>query len=217
MTRQESEGSSQAVQRELYVEFDVEPHDELSCHLVDETDDEIAEIRQQFIGKECHSEIQFEHGECSCSRGRECAEVLHVASELGPSCPCPVFGRFECIHEVIDVTDGRVRYGAYLPDRDRLTRLIADLKSVTKSLQLRQIKKIDEIEGDVKSGTVRLNLFEVTDKQREAAVTAVTEGYYDPEKDVSLEELADELDISKSALSRRLSALEAKLVTDAYS
>lgn len=52
----------------------------------------------------------------------------------------------------------------------------------------------------------------VTDEQREALVTAYEQGYFDVPGDISLGELADELDISKNAVSARLHRGYANLV-----
>jgi len=52
----------------------------------------------------------------------------------------------------------------------------------------------------------------VTDEQREALVTAYEQGYFDVPGEISLSELADELDISKNAASARLHRGYANLV-----
>ncbi|UPV72944.1 helix-turn-helix domain-containing protein [Halorussus limi] len=54
--------------------------------------------------------------------------------------------------------------------------------------------------------------YEVTDEQREALVTAYRQGYFSVPGEVSLGELADELDISKNAASARLHRGYANLV-----
>jgi predicted DNA binding protein len=54
--------------------------------------------------------------------------------------------------------------------------------------------------------------YEVTDEQREALVTAYRNGYFEVPGEVSLGELADELDISKNAASARLHRGYANLV-----
>lgn len=46
--------------------------------------------------------------------------------------------------------------------------------------------------------------YELSDKQRQALVTAWEAGYFDPERDATLADVADELDISQQALSKRL-------------
>jgi predicted DNA binding protein len=54
--------------------------------------------------------------------------------------------------------------------------------------------------------------YDVTDEQREALVTAYEEGYFEVPGEISLGELADELDISKNAVSARLHRGYANLV-----
>lgn len=53
---------------------------------------------------------------------------------------------------------------------------------------------------------------DITTKQWEAAKLAVETGYYDDPRQATLEDLAAELDISKSAVSQRLANLERMLV-----
>ncbi len=53
----------------------------------------------------------------------------------------------------------------------------------------------------------------ITETQWEAAKLAVEEGYYDVPRRASLGDLAAELEISKSAVSQRLSNLERTIIT----
>jgi predicted DNA binding protein len=64
--------------------------------------------------------------------------------------------------------------------------------------------------------TVTINLDTLTEKQRETLEFALTEGYYERPREVDLGTLADELDISKSAVSQRLRTAETKLITNAF-
>lgn len=59
---------------------------------------------------------------------------------------------------------------------------------------------------------VRVDLSDVTVKQWQALELAYERGYYDCPRKADLSELADELGISKSAVSQRLRAAEARLV-----
>jgi predicted DNA binding protein len=54
----------------------------------------------------------------------------------------------------------------------------------------------------------------LTEKQREAILTAVDEGYYDTPRTCSLTELADELDIAKSTASETLHRAEDVIVKE---
>lgn len=59
-----------------------------------------------------------------------------------------------------------------------------------------------------------LSVDEVTAKQMEAARLAVRMGYYQKPKEADLGDVADELGVSKSAVSQRLSALKRKMMVE---
>ena len=52
----------------------------------------------------------------------------------------------------------------------------------------------------------------LTDKQQEALLLAVRRGYYAQPLEVTLSELAAELNVGKSAVSHRLQAAESKVI-----
>lgn len=64
------------------------------------------------------------------------------------------------------------------------------------------------------SQPVTVPVGDVTPKQWEAVTLAVEKGYYHIPKECTLDALADELGISKSAVSQRLGNLERKLMTN---
>ncbi|MFU8867286.1 helix-turn-helix domain-containing protein [Natronococcus sp.] len=102
-------------------------------------------------------------------------------------------------------------------DRFRVTMVVSDIDSTREVLSC-----IDDAGGTVqpetlevdepRGGTVRVDLSEVTPKQWEALELALDAGYYASPRTVGLSELADELSISKSAVSQRLRAAESTLV-----
>ncbi|WP_440006050.1 helix-turn-helix domain-containing protein [Halomicrococcus sp. SG-WS-1] len=59
--------------------------------------------------------------------------------------------------------------------------------------------------------------FDLTDEQREALVMAVERGYFDVPREVTLDELADELDITQQAMSERLRRGEQTVMRTALS
>lgn len=60
--------------------------------------------------------------------------------------------------------------------------------------------------------TAEIELDVLTDKQRETLALALREGYYERPRETDLSNLADRLDISKSAVSQRLRTAEIKLI-----
>lgn len=98
--------------------------------------------------------------------------------------------------------------------RDART-VVEELRSAVERLRLRRLQQLDHAEtGSAELTTIDLSV--LTEKQREAAVLAVSAGYYETPRQTSLGELADRLDISKSALSQRLTAVESKLAIAAF-
>jgi len=64
--------------------------------------------------------------------------------------------------------------------------------------------------GETPPSSVQIS--NITEKQWEAATLAVEMGYYQMPKEATLDDLADELGVSKSAVSQRLGNLERSLV-----
>ena len=70
--------------------------------------------------------------------------------------------------------------------------------------------------SDCPTERVTVELTELTETQRRTALLAVDMGYYAQPRETSFETLAAELDVSKSALSQRLRAVEAKLTREVF-
>lgn len=201
--------------RDLYVSFEIGPSPESGCPF-GEFGGDVEEIRQQLVNDECHTDTTVHVEECDCSPESECTEVVHTSTAVEPSCPCAIFGSFGCVPKLTNVSDGRIVIETYLPDRDRLADLVDALKEVTEDLRLRQLKRIDTGEANRSEHVVTLDLYEVTEKQREAVAKAVAAGYYSSPREASLEDLASDLGVTKSAVSQRLNAVESKLATAAF-
>jgi len=214
MTRDSTTGGETAT-RDLYVVFEVDASPQSDCPLGD-FGDEVTEIRQQFAGDDCHTDTTVRTSDCDCGSEATCTEVVHATSTVEESCPCAVFGEFGCVPELTDVSDERIVFETYLPDRTHLSELVDALKTVADGLRLRQLKRIENGTAERNRDTVTLDLFEVTEKQREAATKAVAAGYYASPREASLGDLADDLGISKSALTQRLNSVESKLATATF-
>ncbi len=210
-----AEGTAASSRRNLCVVFDIEPAPESSCPF-DNLDGEITEIRHQLVGNKCYTDTTLSTTECECSSERACTDTVHSTSDVRTTCPCTVFGEFDCIPELVDVVDGWILIETYLSDREHLSDLVESLKQVSDGLRLRQLKRIDTGEGNRCENTVTLDLYEITEKQRETVAKAVSEGYYSTPRETSVDELAETFGISTSAVSQRLKAAESKLATAAF-
>ena len=198
----------------LYVEFELEPKSTNSCPL-SEVDREIVEVRQQHTSEQCHTDLTLAAEDCGCDDD-DCTEVVHTSSTVGRTCLCAVFSEHGCVPQITEISRGEIVIETYLPDRELLTDLVAELKEVVDGLALRRLKRIGTLETGERQTIVTLDLFELTEKQREAAAAAVAAGYYSRPREISIGDLATELDISDSALSQRLNAVESKLASTAF-
>jgi hypothetical protein len=211
MSRQEGKRST----RQLFVELDVEMSADHHCPLCS-LDESIVDVRHQLGQEICHLDAQIGDSYCECPH--DCTTVEHIETTVEPDCACPVFVKHGCVPQVTESDDSTVIIKTYLSDRERLTDLIGDLKSATEGVSVRRLKRVNTHDGeDSRQKFVTLDLYELTEKQRQAITAAVAAGYYETPREVSLGDLADRIEISKSALSQRLKAAESKLVTSAFS
>lgn len=210
-------GSDNAGRRrqQLRVEFDLVPRRDCACPLTG-IDGDVVDVRQQLAGETCQTDVTVQSEDCQCSNCQTDTDIIHTRSDLSEACPCDVFSTLGCVPKVTDATDDRIRIETFLPDRELLSELVDGLRAVVDEFHLRRLKRIANTDDDNAVEHVTLELGRLTQKQREAAMRAVTAGYYASPRAVTLGELADDLEISKSALSQRLNTVESKLATSAF-
>jgi hypothetical protein len=149
---------------------------------------------------------------CTYRTGSDDDRVYRVTRSTDPDCVCRPFCEYGCVPTVEAVQEDTFVVSTHLPDREVLRRLVDALKAVSPRVRLLRIVEQGGEDGGGRS--VSFDLTVLTDTQRETLELAVTHGYYDDPRGISLGELAALLDVSKSALSRRLSNAEAKLVSE---
>lgn len=93
-------------------------------------------------------------------------------------------------------------------DHDSLLELMEMLHECELSIKTEAITEANL--SSQMTATVELDI--LTGKQRETLELAIKQGYYNRPRDANLTDLAENLDISKSAVSQRLNAAETKLI-----
>lgn len=184
--------------------FEIALGDVDTCPLRDEVA-AVEEVRQENVDGGCHVDVTVSDGDGT--------RVVHVEDRVEPACPCPVFRDHGCIPNVREVTDEGFVVDVYIPDHETLRSCVDALRTRVANVELRRLR-MDPRSGDENS--VIFHLQELTEKQRQAAVRALAAGYYERPRKAGLGELSAELNISKSALSQRLTAVEAKLAKAAF-
>lgn len=188
--------------RRLRVDLDIEPGREWDCPIVSETDS-VTEVNVNAVGEECNVDLK--------PAGDE--GMIRAKGEVSDDCLCYVFQQFGCVPHIQRVEQGTMLVTTYVDDRAVIRELIENLKSILGHVRL---VRLAVVEGPDATEQVTFDLSSLTPKQRQGLELAVVRGYFDDDRDVDLGELADELDISKSALSQRLRTAQAKLVKDVF-
>lgn len=106
---------------------------------------------------------------------------------------------------------GPLRVVLELPDRQTLIELLSIIEERDLSIVTRYIRR----NGEASEQRVQVDLGALTKKQRRALEMAFRNGYYERPRGIDLGELAEQLGISKSAVSQRLRSAERKLIEKA--
>lgn len=89
-------------------------------------------------------------------------------------------------------------------DHDGVQSFQAECVANDVPLELRRLHSLSEVGTD--------ESYDLTPEQRETLLTALDRGYFEEPRDITLEELADELGLSPTAVSGRMRRAEAKLI-----
>lgn len=123
--------------------------------------------------------------------------------EPSRACPCYVFTTHDCIANFVEIRDGRMVYSVTFADRSDLAPIVQQLRDTGATVSVERILTTGG-EGDDQPV--------LTEKQREALACAVETGYYGRPRGATLDDLADELGITSSAVSQRLNAVNRRLI-----
>lgn len=195
----------------LRVTLSIEPSAELSCAVL-ELGVDGEEVKQDTICRDgCESG-------CSCRAEVSVTRDGHtdrqfVKGTVEENCICPIFRRNDCIAEIQAVQSGSLIVGVTISDRSALKTVFQKLKATGATVDLRQIRELDDKSSD---RILEIDTESITDKQREAVEAAHEAGYYDKPRRATLDDLADQLGISCSAVSQRLNAAETTLIDALY-
>ena len=194
-------GAADSSPTRLRVELGVEPKDD-TCPLTDAGRETRGDV--QLVGDRCH--VVFEEGAAL-------PEKRVRRSRIGESCPCVAICDAGSAPASLSVRRGSLYVDALVQSREQLNRLSETLDGADASWTLRKLTRTSGPETDSDEDRIALpNDVSVTEKQREIVRAAVEKGYYETPRKTSLGDLAAEFDVSRSALSQRLIAVESKLV-----
>ncbi|WP_254764578.1 helix-turn-helix domain-containing protein [Natrinema marinum] len=121
---------------------------------------------------------------------------LQYTEEVGSICRC-VYTHGGTVLDA-HVTDGQWTLRLLFPDREGLSSAVSAIEERDVRIDIKRMVEAGQ-NDDLETTAAAL-----TEPQQEAIAEAYRQGYYDVPREISLEELANELDISHQALSERL-------------
>ncbi|AFZ74272.1 helix-turn-helix domain-containing protein [Natronobacterium gregoryi] len=178
----------------------VTPDENATCPVVSATPNATAIRRSISANDVCHSEVTVAENDGH--------ERRYVTEEIHEACICEQLSQFDCVFDVECIQDGSLQVFLVVKDRSLLSHIIDALEMLDATVRLRRLSRVPSDEET----TLEIDTGDVTEKQREAVELAVKRGYYGQPREATLEDLADELEISKSAVSQRLNAVEKTLI-----
>ena len=197
-----ADASDRGPARRLRVDLDIEPSREWDCPIVNGGSD-LADVRINAVGDACSVDLKPADG----------GGVRRDTGTVGDDCLCHVFQRFDCVPHVRRVEDGTMVVTTYVDERSMIRELVGELEAIFETVRLIRLAVVS---GPDATEQVTFDLSSLTPKQRGSLELAVLRGYFDDDGDVSLGDLADELEISKPALSQRLRTAQAKIIKDVF-
>jgi hypothetical protein len=190
---------------------------------MDDLEGAIVDVKADYTDGICRCDVTVcgGDGDCGCGEDYECdceddgagdgdCEVVHVTAPVCDCCPGVIFAEYGCVPRILERKEGSFVIATYVSSVDVVSDLVSELRRVCSRVEVRSLVNTDACEGS--SETREVDLSAVTGKQRQALALAVDAGYYDTPQTASLDELAEEFDISPSALSQRLARAEGTLL-----
>lgn len=187
-----------ADRRPLWVVIEIDVGNKCPLTTVDQP---IHDVDLQQMGRVCRSQVVT---------GDEEVDVLHMERQMGNRCVADVFHDHDCVPHVTDVRETSILVTVHPCDRSMIPDLVAGLEGVGYPARVDRIVRIDE--EVLGTPPVLCDFSLLTEKQQTALVLAVEQGYYEQPRQATLEDLAEDIGVGKSAVSHRLKAAEAKII-----
>ncbi|MFW6265489.1 MAG: helix-turn-helix domain-containing protein [Halanaeroarchaeum sp.] len=201
-TRPRSAEPANSRDLQLWVELLVVAPSDTSCPLTD-LEDRIDSTERDHYAGVCTIDVELQ------SAGRSPSGKRRLTHDMDEACLCPVFLQHGCSPRIVSSRGREGIVSTTLPDRDTLRDLVADIRSAGGTASVR---KLTTVGPETDADAIRtFEIDELTDRERVVMETAVSRGYYDRPRRVTLADLAAEFDVTKQTLSTCLNSAEAKM------
>ncbi|MEF8779060.1 MAG: helix-turn-helix domain-containing protein [Haloferacaceae archaeon] len=198
-------GKLLADDRELHARLAISLPDDHPCPL-SQAWPGVLEVERTLTEDECHLVTKVARNPTGDASPR------YMKSCIDEACFCTPFTDYDSVAVIRDATDEEVVVETYPPDRLALVELVDDLSEIG-DVEVRRLALTDGSAETQQLETVDVS--QLTELERETVRWAIEHGYYERDREIGLDELAEEFDVSKSTISQRLQSAERKLVSEA--
>ena len=205
-------GDAHVTECDPRLRVDLQMHFPDHCPLNDPPDD-VVDTRVQYFKNSC--QIDFVLSCTGSDTGpRVCQRKVDFPEMRSCDCVFQDFHTTECVPHVIDVTTRPITIATYVPDREKVRDLVSKIRSRGSPVQLLNLSATNPPQSE--PNIAEVDLASLTDKQREAIEVAQEMGYYGSGNGVTLHDMADELGITASAMSQRLTRAEEEIFVQLF-
>ncbi len=197
---QSETASSKSEERELRIVLEIERSG--PC-CMDEFADQVVDVDVRLDETSCNVDATVKDSETDTLR------TMFFSEELCSHCPGKIFSKYDCLPRYRRIDKGSFLMETYASSTDTVSDIVSEVRSISDNVSVKSIVPTDDSDG----GEIEIvDVTEMTHKQRRALRYAKEGGYYDPDKKISLGELAEQMEVSTSALSQLLQRAEANVV-----
>lgn len=161
---------------------------------------------------ECDEEITDNLNNISDTLDEDDTRIAQIKREVNTECVCQIVLNYSSIPQCVTIKDEKFVMGVNISDRAKLQALMKELQPVSRSVKIMSLSAPSCDQESIETTMIPYASDYLTEKQLIAVVKAVQEGYYQFPRETSLEELADSLGISKTAIRKRLRGAESKIL-----
>ena len=178
--------------------------EDTSCPLATQLEENPKDVTIHYYNGTCHMEVEL--GEDPDGDTRDKVKLQEAVG----NCSCPTFWKNGCHPRFRLVEDMSAIAEVYLTSRKSLSNLISDLRQTDREPSIRNLTIAGGEDGIAEIRTTDIGT--LSERERECLEFAVKEGYYERDREVSLQYIADEFGVSKSTCSERLGSAESKII-----
>lgn len=170
---------------------------------MDDFADQVVDVDVRLDEETCNVDATLRDAET------DTVKTMFFSENLCSYCPGKIFSKYDCLPRYRRIDEGSFLMETYASDTDTISDIVSEVRTISDNVSVKSIVPTDDSNG---SELEIVDLTEMTNKQRQALHYAKEAGYYDSEKKISLQDLAEKMDVSTSALSQLLQRAETNVI-----